>query len=99
MTYESSVEAYLLNELLTGQITTVSATEVDNNCDVVLVHSGCHALDYVAEMLAPGCAHQLPGTGTYTLSVEQTPDQVYSVSYSYDWAGVSGTVENLTKEA
>jgi len=97
MSYQSSVHDYLANDFLMGQITTVSATVVDNNCDVVLTYSGCHALDEVAVMTAVGCCHELPATGTYTLNVEQTPDLTYSVSYQYDWLGVSGTIEKLIK--
>jgi hypothetical protein len=97
MTYETTVHDYLANDFLMGQITTVNATVVDNNCDVVLTYSGCHALDEVALMTAVGCCHDLPATGTYTLTVEQTPDMLYSVSYSYNWVGVSGSIENVAK--
>jgi hypothetical protein len=97
MSYQTTVEDYLTGDYLMGQITTASAVVLDNNCDVVLTYSGCHALDDVALQIAVGCCHQLPSNGTYTLNVEQTPDATYSVSYQYDWAGVSGTVENIVK--
>jgi len=97
VSYETAVESYLTDGYLAGQITTVSATVLDNNCDVVLTYSGCHALDDVALTVAVGCCHELPDTGTYTLNVEQTVDATYSVGYSYDWVGVSGSIENVVK--
>ena len=97
MSYQTAVEDYLSNDCLAGQTTSVSATVLDNNCDVVLTYSGCHGLDDVALMIAVGCCHELPAPGTYTLSVEQTADATYSTGYSYDWLGVSGTIERVAK--
>ena len=92
MSYQTTLHDYLAAGEIMGHTSEVSVEVVDNVCNVALTYSGCYSLKQVALIAAVGCCHALPESGTYVLNVEQTPN---SVSCTYDWLGVPGSITKV----